>query len=362
MNPDWKTFLSENGAEFDANSSATVESFGNPVREKKMALNGNIMCDLSHTALIKIYGDDARTFLQSQTSNNINDVTNELSRLGSYCTAKGRVISTFRTFQRSDSESLYLTLSSDLLNPVLKRMRMFVMMSKVTLEDADRALIRFGVSGPTADVELKNHLGAFPANVDECLDAEGLTIIRVAGEHPRFEVYGYLEAATNLWARLNVNCAPAGAEAWTLLKILAGEPQVVEKSTEKFVPQMINLQLIDAVSFHKGCYPGQEVVARMHYLGKLKRRMYVARIETNEIPAAGTALVVLNGDKKAAAGNIVNATLHPRGGVSALAVIVSRFLDEEATIVLDSNHDAKVSSASAPPYGFENESTEEKGK
>ncbi len=359
MNPEWKSFLIDNGAEYSTDDSVAVESFGNPQRELRAALNGNIMCDLSHRALIEVFGDDARTFLQNQTSNNMNEVTTEQSRLGSYCNPKGRVLTTFRAFQKSDSDSLYLTLSRDLQTPILKRLRMFVLMSKVTLENANEALVRFGISGPSADQEVKNHLGACPENVDQCLQADGLTVIRVPGDMPRFEVYGYLEPAKKFWEHLNVNCAPAGADAWSLLEIHAGVPTVVEKTSEMFVPQMINLQLVDAVSFHKGCYPGQEVVARMHYLGKLKRRMYIVHINASTAPEEGTPLIVVDGEETTAAGNIVNAVAHPTEGVIALAVIIGKFMDEQATIQLDTPEREAITQISPPPYGFEEDSSDQ---
>lgn len=359
MNPDWKNFLVDNGAEYGADDSVTVESFGNPPREQRAALNGNVMCDLSHHALIEVFGEDARTFLQNQTSNNMSEVTSERSRLGSYCTPKGRAITTFRALQKADSDSLYLSLSRDLQNTVLNRLRMFVLMSKVTLENANEALVRFGISGPSADAEVKIHLGTFPENIDDCLQSDGLTVIRVPGEMPRFEVYGYLEPAKKFWEQLNVNCAPVGADAWALLDIQAAVPHIVKETSEMFVPQMLNLQLIDAVSFSKGCYPGQEVVARMHYLGKLKRRMYIVHIEAKAAPEAGTPLIAMNNEEESSAGNIVNAVSHPTRGVVALAVIISRFLDEGASLLVDSEQRSSITEVAPPPYGFEDEAPEQ---
>lgn len=319
MKPEWKAFLSDAGAEF---GDEQVEHFGNPERERRVVTSGDIICDLSHQGLIGAYGDEAAGFLQGQFSNDVLKLDADTSQLNSYCNPKGRMLACFRMFLRG--ESYYLSLPRTMVETVLKRLRMFVLRSRVTLEDADDALVRFGLSGPRAAEELSGALGGAPRAVDTVLHGGGITAIRVPGPHARFELYGDLEPMCRLWEKLNVRCAPVGAGPWALLDILSGIPAVTPATSEAFVPQMANLQLIGGVSFKKGCYPGQEVVARMHYLGKLKRRMYRISIETDEAPAPGTEILGASagdGDEDQAAGRIVDARLHPDGKVAALAVL-----------------------------------------
>lgn len=352
MKADWKAFLISSGAEF-SDQEDRVASFGNNERETRFSLSGNVMSDLSHKGLIAVHGADCANFLQGQTSNNFNDVTDTRSLLGSYCSPKGRVLTSFRAFKRGDE--YFLTLAKDNVQATLKRMRMFVMMSKVVLEDANDALVRFGFAGPDAETELQRHAGGFPVETNDMVTLGDLNIVRIYGHHPRFEIYGTLDACKTLWERLNVNCAPAGADVWDLLNIRAGVPEINNSTWEMFVPQMVNLQRIEGVSFKKGCFPGQEVVARMHYLGKLKRRMFRVTFEGKKLPEPGTSLYSIEDGAVQAAGNIVNAVHNPNGGVEALAVLILRFVDQDSPIHLEAEDGPLATAIEIPPYGFEEE-------
>ena len=314
MKPEWKSLLEDAGAEF---SDDTVINYGNEERERRIITTGETLCDLSHLALMAVYGEQAAEFLQNMLSNDIHQVDKNHSQLNSLCTQKGRMLSNFRIFKRD--ETYYLRLPQDLLEPTLKRLKMFVLMSKVTLEDASNALVRFGYAGPDADQLLQSYLGTIPAGVDEVTESSGVTVIRVPGTLPRFEIYGELEKMESLWNHLNVKAAPVGHDAWALLDILAGIPTVHGTTSEAFVPQMANMQLLNGLSFKKGCYPGQEIVARMQYLGKLKRRMYLLDIGGSKIPSAGDE--VYAEDAAQPVGQIVDARRNSNGGISGLAVL-----------------------------------------
>jgi folate-binding protein YgfZ len=317
MKPGWREFLKDAGAEFD--DCDTVTHFGNPERELRVVTTGMTLCDLSHQGLISAYGDDTETFLQGQLSNDVREVSETHSQLSSYCTPKGRMLAILRLFKRE--ETYYLRLPEALVEPVLKRMRMFVLRSQVTLEDATDALVRIGLSGPESDSELRTILGAIPEQPDDVLQHDDLTVLRVPGPHPRFEIAGELDAVENMWDRLNVRAAPVGASGWALLDILAGVPSVHAQTVEAFVPQMANMELVGGLSFKKGCYPGQEVVARSQYLGKLKRRMYLGRLETDTPPNPGDDVYDAHDESGQSAGKIVDAQPHPDGGYAALAVL-----------------------------------------
>jgi folate-binding protein YgfZ len=123
-----------------------------------------------------------------------------------------------------------------------------------------------------------------------------------------------------LWKALDSNVTFTGAEPWRLLDILAGIPTIYPETVEAFVPQMINLDVLDGISFQKGCYTGQEVVARTHYLGKLKRRMVLARVDGDDPPRPGDALFSPQADASQSAGRLVDVAKHPDGGYAVLAV------------------------------------------
>lgn len=316
MREDWKNHLIDAGAEFEDDD---LVHYGNPERERRMAINGEVICDLSHRGLLEVRGDDATEFLQGQFGNDITQVDASHSQISSYSSPKGRAYAVFRVLRTADS--YLLEMPADRIEAIAKRLRMFVLRAHVVIERADDSHIHFGLSGPDAESELNNALGVCPANVDDVVEKDGVTVVRVNGVHPRFELFGELEPMRTAWDKLNVRSGPVGPREWALLDILAGMPTVVEATSELFVPQMLNLHALGAINFEKGCYPGQEVVARMHYLGKLKRRMFRLAIHAAEPPQPGSPVFRADGNPEQADGEIVAAELHPDGLYSALAVV-----------------------------------------
>ena len=303
MKADWKNLLVDAGAEMDGD---TVSHFGNPVREAKAALGGTVFADLGFMGVIAVHGADAGSFLQSQLSNDIRDVDAGASQLSAFCTPKGRVLGLMRIFHCGDN--YYLRLPLDSLDAVLARLRMYVLRADVTLEDATENFLRIGISGEHAPAHLAEAGLEVPESIDAVNRAGDSTLIRVPGIVPRFELYlTSLQAAESVWETLNVHAAPVGEPVWRLLDIQAGIPNILAATAELFVPQMINLQLINGVSFKKGCYPGQEIVARMQYLGTLKRRMYLGHIERDELASPGDSLYAAT-DPGQAAGRVVEST------------------------------------------------------
>jgi folate-binding protein YgfZ len=317
MNTQWQQFLVTQGATIEDDR---VVHFASDVQtETQAALSGSILCDLSHYGLIRVSGPEAESFLQNQFCNDVRNVTESQSQLNGYCNPKGRALAFFRLFRRG--EHYYLRLPQSILQPTLNRLRMFVLMTKVTLEDASDELVRIGFSAPDAEQQLQMVLGNIPVKPDDVHHAGDISVIRVTDTRPRFELYGPVEAIQALWETLAKQATPVGHGGWELLDIQAGIPEVYEDTQEAFVPQMINLQAISALSFKKGCYPGQEIVARMHYLGKLKRRMYLAHVDSDEVPAAGEALFAEGSESAQGVGKVVRAQRNPGGGTELLAVI-----------------------------------------
>ena len=239
----------------------------------------NIITKLESFGFIKVSGNDAESFLQGQFTNDVRQVTAEQDQLSAWCSSKGRIIVNFRLFKRDDA--YYLLLPKDSMAFMLKRLQMYVLRADVKLEDFSEKLSCLGV------------VGDYPENNFAVLKVEtGRYLVVVEDDIDSYEV---------------------DTGRWELLNILAGLPQIVAATAEAFVPQMVNFDAIGGVSFKKGCYTGQEIVARMHYLGTVKRRMYLAKIDTTKIPQPGDEL---NG-----IGKIVNAQVHPDGGVVVLAVL-----------------------------------------
>jgi folate-binding protein YgfZ len=323
MTAEWRTFLTSRGARY---TGETVRGFGDAVSELQHAAQGDVIADLSQVGLIVARGEDTVAFLQGQVTNDMRELSARRSLLAAYCSPKGRALALMRLFMRGDS--IYLALACDTLEATLKRLRMYVMRSKVILEDASAAFVHLGISGEGAEQALRERVAELPTQPDMTAQAGPFTVIRVRGEPPRFEVLSDdIEAMKGLWDHLGSRCTPVGAPAWNWLEIRAGLPAVYPQTADAFVPQMMNLSQLGGISFTKGCYTGQEIVARMHYLGTLKRRMYRARVETEVAPKPGDELFApapasaSTSGSTGSVGRVVSAAPSPEGGYELLAVV-----------------------------------------
>ncbi len=315
MNDTWKTFIQGQGAVLDG---GRVRDFGDPAEERRAAMQGNVLADLSDLSLIRARGADTQNFLNGQLSNDLRRLDVTHSQLAAWCSPKGRMLVIFRLLRRGDDTLLQLPTS--LLEPTLKRLRMFVLRAKVTLESAEDELVSFGISGPGAEKLLHDATGFVPGEINGSETRDEITIARLPGPHPRFEIIAPVEVAKKTWNGLKDKTRPVGPPVWAWLDIMAGIPGVHPETSEAFVPQMANLELVGGVNFKKGCYPGQEIVARMQYLGKLKQRMYRAHVESGDLPRPGDDIFAPDFPGQSA-GTVVTAQPAPDNGFDLLAVI-----------------------------------------
>ena len=217
---------------------------------------------------------------------------------------------------------------------------MYVMMSKVTIEDVSHSLTHVGISGDSAENDLAEILGEHvPTDDTQTRLINNLSILKIAGTVPRFEIFGEAEDSNTPF----VNIKPAPENHWDYLSILAGLPTISQASSEAWIPQMVNYIEVSGVDFKKGCYPGQEVVARLNYLGKTKRRMYHIQINTSELPAIGDAISSKNEND---AGKILNAVINPEGHINALAIL--KIAEAEHTLTLANNNEATITILDLP--------------
>lgn len=315
MNPQWQVFLQDQGAVLEG---GRVLHFGDPEAERRAARDDDVLVELSELSLIRAHGADALGFLNGQLSNDLRRLDDAHSQLSSYNSPKGRMLAVFRVFRRG--EDYLLQLPAALAEEILKRLRMYVMRSKVTLEIADHELQRIGISGPRAEQLVREAIGAAPADSDGCIARSEVTALRLPGPLPRFELIAPTPDAMTLWKRLASGVRRTGSPVWRWLDIQAGVPNVFPGTVEEFVPQMANLELLGGVDFKKGCYPGQEIVARMQYLGRLKQRMYRAQVQASALPRPGDPLYAPALSEQSV-GLIVDAQPAPEGGYDLLAVI-----------------------------------------
>jgi len=287
---------------------------GDPRAELLAARDGTIVADLSHNALLAITGDDATAFLQGQLTNDVEALAEGAAQWNGWCTAKGRLLATFLLLRRP--HEYLLMLPAEIAAGVAKRLGMFVLRSKVKIADASSRLVRMGLAGSQAPHLVREAFGDTP-HAMHSIEHDGATCVRL--DERRFVIFADRAVAAELEARLAREATPVRAEAWEWTGLHAGIPTIVAATQEAFVPQMANFELVGGVSFRKGCYPGQEIVARTQYRGALKRRMALAHVEAASPPRPGDALYSgAFGDQ--AAGTVVQATLAPEGGYDLLVV------------------------------------------
>lgn len=272
-----------------------------------------MLCNLPDVGLIRFSGDDAQAFLHNQLTCDVAALAPGRSTYGAYCTPKGRILATFLLWRTADA--YFMQLPSSLREPIQKTLTRFILRARVRAEDVAGDWALLGASGSDADAVARRATGQAPAGEHEVSLIAGAMALRLPGD--RCEIVTRWDKATAL---VDSGWQNAGPEYWEWLDIRAGVPVVLPETQEEFVPQMVNLDLIGGVSFEKGCYPGQEIVARMRYRGTLKQRMVLANIETMDEPRPGDKLYSADFGKQAC-GTIVNAARSPEGGHDMLASI-----------------------------------------
>jgi folate-binding protein YgfZ len=247
---------------------------------------------LTDWTLLRAHGADAATFLQGQLTQDVVGLQMGEARLSGYCSAKGRLLASFVVWRMSD-DAFGLLCSADLAATVRKRLAMYVLRARCHVDDASGEWSVFGLAGAA----VQRVADAAPPWTARLQDGQWSIGLPAAQQVPR----GLVVQPAN---------APAPApptlelQAWRLLEVMSGVPRITAATAEQFVPQMVNFELVGGVHFQKGCYPGQEVVARSQYRGTIKRRMLL--FATNGSAQPGQE-VFHSDDAAQPAGVVVNA-------------------------------------------------------
>jgi folate-binding protein YgfZ len=269
---------------------------------------------LADWGVIRASGADAASFLHGQLTQDTQSLREGSARLAGYCSAKGRLLASFIVW-RADADTLLLACSADLLPATLKRLSMFVLRAKCKLSDASAELALYGLAGPAAAALLGD---GRPAAWQTQAMGTGLAIgLPETAGTPRW-----------LLAQPAADAAPAlpalAADSWAWLEVQSGVARITTATVEQFVPQMVNLELVGGVNFQKGCYPGQEIVARSQYRGTLKRRAML--FDSPAVLAVGQE-VFNSADPGQPAGMVALAAPRAGGGSSALVEVKLSALD-----------------------------------
>lgn len=325
---DWKSLPALRTASFTNAAGQAIDfpfHLGAHDEELADAMRGvPVVAPLTDRAWLRCSGPDACSFLHNQLTSDINHLTENIWQNSSWCTAKGRMLASFMVVSSSastpDSAPDYLLqLSTELRPEVAKRFAMYVLRAKVRIDLADE-LVDIGLAGNTGETSrILTEAGLpCPDSPNQCTRFPGGWAMRI--NNTMLQLAVSTDRAAELFATLGAKARPVGLDAWHWLEIQAGQPMITRATKEEFVPQMVNFDKNGGVSFHKGCYPGQEVVARTQYLGKVKRHLY--RIHATTPLLAGMALQTSDAEGTHSAGIVAYASSCPDGGFDALAVIL----------------------------------------
>jgi folate-binding protein YgfZ len=273
--------------------------------------SGNFICDASQLGLILVNGDDADSFLQNQLSNDLGLIDETSFQLSSYSTAKGRMLAIFYVIRISNGFILVTAIS--MVEALLQRLQMFVIQAKVNLADASGHFARFALQ---SDATAITGHPLLPQQEGQVIQNDSLISLQLSSlnHHKRYLVMCLaIDEAKLLWDDFASSLQIGNFDAWRLSQIKSGIPTIYPQTSEDFVLQMANLDLLEGVSFKKGCYPGQEIIARMHYLGKLKRRLFLTRFETDLCPLPGDDIVTCGAEIADGSGKVVDAVIDNAG-------------------------------------------------
>ncbi len=278
MNQTWKSFLIEQQARINTQ----------PVNLEADDLNkqaGQIYPVISDLAVLKVTGKDAARFLQGQVTCNINELTEERCSFGAFCNVKGRVITSFLAL-KSHGDFL-LILPCELFDSVTEKLRKYILRADVQLIDSRDEYCLLGIRQSSTSL-----LPIFPEH-DLTFVAEPYSLLKLPSSQLRYLAVTPTEQAIELWTLLTQNQGYQASqpEQWRLLDIEDRIPWVDKETSEEFIPQMLNLDQLGGISFNKGCYTGQEIVARTHYLGKTKRMLFLVESDCIEAPPPNTAIL-----------------------------------------------------------------------
>lgn len=304
---------------------------------------------LDDWALVTARGQDSTSYLQGQLTLDVAALPENEHRLAAHCDAKGKMWSSLRLFH--DTEGYGYLLRRQVREKQLTELKKYAVFSKVTLS-ADDSRMLTGIAGNGARAALEPHFPQLPDSDNPRVIAGDNVLLWIAAPAERFLLIAGEETTAALCQELN-HAQLAESHQWLALDIAAGQPVIDEATSGEFIPQATNLQALEAISFKKGCYTGQEMVARAKYRGANKRALYWLAGQANTLPNAGDSLELQMGDKWRRTGTVLAAVMLADGTLSLQAVLNN---DLEADAVLRPEGDEGATLSIQPlPYSLDSE-------
>ncbi len=273
-----------------------------------------VLCDLAPLSVLSFAGADAEPFLQGQLSNDVKRLASGQWQATTFNSPKGRVLANFLLWREGDGYGALIP--QDVADPVRKRLSMYVLRSKVTVTDVSPSWVRYGLAGPASKAILDAHFGGAPA-MQTVTEAGGARMLGLGAE--RWVILTPVAEAKSTETALSRHAAPTAFGLWQWLAIRAGEPMITAATQDQFVLQAVNLDALNGVSFDKGCYTGQEIIARTQYLGRLKERLFGWHARIASVEPGSKLYSHVFGEQSC--GMVVNAAPGPDDGVDLLAVV-----------------------------------------
>ena len=286
----------------------------------RAAAESAFVAPLPALTAVRIDGDDARDFLQNQLSSDVYALSAGNSQWSSYNSPKGRMLASLRLWRApGGSDGFGALVASDMAASISKRLSMFVLRAKARISNQSMTHSVIGVGGPHAADVIAATFSVSPSPDSASAIVDGDAMVVGIGDG-RLIIVSAAARAPALRSDIAKVAVPADESVWRWVSIQAGEPLITAATSDQFVPQMLNWDALGGVSFQKGCYPGQEIVARMRYLGRLKERLYGFHVATDREPLPGVRLYG-SAFGTSPCGTVINAAPAPDGGYGLLAVV-----------------------------------------
>jgi len=303
---DWQQIFPTYAVVINSKNNSVVTSFGESPADYA-TLNVKNVVSVNHRGFIKLSGPDSEKFLQGQVTCDLTQLDTQSSLNGAHLTPKGRIIFLF-SITRDSQGALLLETNPSVIELAMASFKKYSVFFKTEITEVTDQFVSVLVSGPNADTIINK------------IDADTSRLIGI----DTYSLSIRAERTQACLSKVSGELIPAGQGYSDLLRIRSGTADVTEESSDSFIVQMINLDAQNYISFKKGCYTGQEIVARAHYRGTVKRRMYILNLATSTLPAIGEGLI--NSDGKVI-GNVTNVALASDKTIEILAILAIKYAD-----------------------------------
>ena len=266
-------------------------------------LSCDMIVELNTYGVVKISGPDAKKFLQGQLTCHLDEVTPESTRLCAHCNPQGRIISFSRILEWDNA--YYLQMERNMAPIAIHALKKYAVFFKVEITNVSDELTAIGYQPLTIN-NLSAYLPTLPNETNDSIAHQDFIVVKIQSQYPRYLIMGKNIAIQSLLKTPDLPIHLKSYENWKFQDIHVGLPTIYPETSGKFLPHEIGLQHLNAFSLSKGCYTGQEIIARMHYRGKLKTKVYRAAIRYNEAPMPGSDIYSIQPTGKMQSGSLID--------------------------------------------------------